>query len=109
MKHRIYLLFDLGFIEQVERHDRKFRHQIAKGDERRLLVHVQKQHCCQVGHSLDVANIRSVHCESFENSLEMFVVKASDFEKAEHRKRPRNVCFNDVDTFFPRIASFDAD
>ncbi len=54
----------MQIVEGIEGHYWEFRYHIAKGHEGRVLIHVEKQDCRHIGHTLDVTNIWTMHRES---------------------------------------------
>lgn len=86
----------LRLVEAIERHNREFSDHIAKGDEGLMLIHIEKQNCCYVGHPLDVANVWPMHSEGLQHSLKRIIVPTARLKHLELRECPRQVSLNDA-------------
>ena len=104
-KHLLVNLHDLPhkyIVERIERHDRVLRHQVAEGHEALVLsVHEKKQRGSNIRHSLDIADVRSVHGECLQYSLKLNIVNPICLEySSKFGESSRYVCVNDQDAAF---------
>ena len=94
---------DEHIIEGVKGHDWVLGHHVAEGDKALVLVvHKEQKRGSNITHSLHIADVRSIHRERLENSVQLCVVDAVGLEDAaQFREGPGDVSVDDQDASFP--------
>jgi len=83
------------FVKCIEWHYGVLKHQICKVHERLVFItDIENDDGSDVTHTLDVANVRAVHCKSSKNLLYGVMIFHSFLEESQIRESSPDILFN---------------